>query len=161
MTAKKQRNEEGAIGLSSGPDIRTGFIKQIRMEAYKPVVYSAVDGQAVFEGCIILGTVDEMEALTESLRQVDGREGVGITGERFRWPGAKVPFTIDAALPQKERVTKPFVIGRKRRSFASLLASGRIETSLRFVRAAAAHRSSVCAAGNSSSTWRAPVRSAM
>ena len=27
----------------------------------KPVVYSVVDGQAVFEGDIVLGTVEEME----------------------------------------------------------------------------------------------------
>ena len=37
--------------------------------------------------------------------QVEPERGVGITGRRFRWPCGVVPFEIDPALPDQDRVT--------------------------------------------------------
>jgi hypothetical protein len=104
-------DSEANIGLLNGPDIRTGFVKRIKQDDYKPVVYAAVDGMAMFEGCIVLDTVENMETLTKGLQEhADTNDlqalGVSITGARFRWPGAKVPFTIAANLPNQTRVTK-------------------------------------------------------
>src|SRR5262245_12742690 len=96
--------DEGAIGLQSSLDIRIGFIRRIKQGDYKPVTYSVVDGMAMFEGCIVLDTVERMELLAEALRTTVGLEGVDITGERSRWEDAIVPFRIHPALPAKQRV---------------------------------------------------------
>ena len=104
------QNEEASIGLLSSADVRTGFLRKITTGEYKSVVYSAVDGQAILEGCIVLGTVDEMEKLADNVRAHPGdnnleAHGVAITGARFRWPKAIVPFQIAPTLPNKQRVT--------------------------------------------------------
>ena len=69
---------------------------------------SEVDGLAIFEGDIVLGTVEEVARMSEMLRaeMASGvAAGVGITGAQFRWPNCRVPFTIDPALPNQARVT--------------------------------------------------------
>ncbi|WNZ61956.1 M12 family metallopeptidase [Myxococcus sp. MxC21-1] len=63
--------------------------------------YATVDGLAVFQGDIILGAVSE---LPKSPAEVTA-QGVAITGAGYRWPGALVPFTIDAGLTNQARVT--------------------------------------------------------
>ena len=74
------------------------------------VDYVTVEGRAVFEGDILLGTVEQMELLRQiHEREVDAvsglvLEGLVITGARFRWPNAMVVFTIDDNLPNKQRV---------------------------------------------------------
>ncbi|WP_327632960.1 M12 family metallopeptidase [Kribbella sp. NBC_00482] len=72
-----------------------------------PVVYSAVDGLAIFEGDIVLGTVDQLELGMSELQGTivgDVQAGVGIPGARFRWPRSQVPFDIDPNLPNQQRV---------------------------------------------------------
>jgi len=101
-------------GMLSGDDIRTGFIDGATFRN-KPVQYSVVDGMAIFEGCIVLGTVEEMEAKAAAVRagkagdvaQLSGglERGVGITGDQFRWPNALMPYDIDPNLPNQSRVT--------------------------------------------------------
>ncbi len=59
----------------------------------KTVRYSEVDGLAIFEGDIVLGTVEQLQGGAAG----DVAFGVGITGQRFRWPGGVVPFDIDPA----------------------------------------------------------------
>ncbi len=88
----------------SSPDVRTGYVKGNTF-GYKPVKYSVVDGMALFEGDIILGTVEEMERLA---REVEGKameRGCILPGNQFRWPGNTVPFTIAAGFPDTARVT--------------------------------------------------------
>ena len=81
----------GMIDLSTGP---------------RSVEFTAVDGLAMFEGDIVLGTVDEVESRARASRFGDPRtEGVGITGNQFRWPNCTIPFIIDPTLPDKGRVT--------------------------------------------------------
>ena len=58
-----------------------------------PVKFTEVDGMAVFEGDIVLGTVEE-------LRQPRTR-GVGITGRQFRWPNGIVPYVAQEAVRAK------------------------------------------------------------
>ncbi len=94
-------------GLLTSDDVRTGYISGVTFQN-KPVQYAAVDGLAVFEGCIVLGTVEEMErraAAIEAGEVGDIAPGVGITGEQYRWPNALMPYTIDSGLPNNSRVT--------------------------------------------------------
>ena len=80
--------------LLASDDLRIGLIPGITF-GYKEVVYSVVDGLAVFEGCIILGTAERVEQVTADIRRAiaeagdDGLEdvqhGIGITGQAFRW----------------------------------------------------------------------------
>jgi hypothetical protein len=101
----------------------------------KEVRYAAVDGLAMFEGDIVLGTVEEAQSafLADLLRKAAAIdldklaaspdvkkavialqdafqqrkiEGIAIRGEQARWPGNLVPFEIDAALPNAQRVTQ-------------------------------------------------------
>lgn len=96
-------------GFLSSDDIRTGYISGVTFKN-KPVQYSVVDGLAVFEGCIILGTAEEMEkkaAAIEAGEEVEedvSSRGVFITGQQYRWSNGIVPYQIDPNLPNQERV---------------------------------------------------------
>jgi astacin len=103
---------ESNQGLLASDEVRTGLISGVTFKD-KPVQYSVVDGLAVFEGCIVLGTVEEMERAAEAIRAGEEPEavsgeiqfGVGITGEKYRWPNGLMPYEIDPSLPNKSRVT--------------------------------------------------------
>jgi len=87
----------------------------------KPVVYSVVDGQAIFEGDIVLGTVEEMErrralvegtdiARLDALAGQPGQPGdaplegaVIIPFGQFRWADGVVPFEVDSGLPTAQQ----------------------------------------------------------
>ena len=111
----ERRSRRNASG--SGPDggefrggrgtVQTALIRGNSFAA-KAVQYVDMDGLAIFEGDIVLGTAEEMGAMSEMLRR-DMASGVAsavlITGAQFRWPNCRVPFTIDPALPNQARVT--------------------------------------------------------
>jgi hypothetical protein len=74
----------------------------------KAVQYTEVDGLAMFEGDIVLGTVEEVEQRTQMLRDVQSgtlQAGVMITGANRRWPNCQVPYDIDSNMPDQARVT--------------------------------------------------------
>lgn len=122
MAAEKRASKSAAArGRSSGPDgpdgpdgefrsspeIRTAFISGNTFRA-RAVQYAVVDGEAMFEGDIVLGTADQVERDSELLKaEMRGelQSGVIITGAQFRWPNCTVPYDIDAALPNQARVT--------------------------------------------------------
>ncbi|MEQ1517549.1 MAG: Dot/Icm T4SS effector Zinc-dependent metalloprotease LegP [Usitatibacteraceae bacterium] len=64
--------------------------------------YAEVEGSAMFEGDIVLGSIADMQA-DESGNPV--LFSIGITGAQFRWPNGRIPFEIDPALPNQQRVT--------------------------------------------------------
>jgi astacin len=73
---------------------------------HKQVKYSALDGMAIFEGDIALGTVAQIEAVSSRPEiQRLKPQGVAISGTQYRWPNGKIPYRIDPALTQPERVT--------------------------------------------------------
>ena len=98
----------------SSDDVRQSFITGIEAFGVKPVEYSVINGKAIFEGDIVLGTAEQMEAVKASMDlAVDADElsfsgshpqrdmiahAVGITGQRFRWPGGLIPYTVVATL---------------------------------------------------------------
>ncbi|MEU3642279.1 M12 family metallopeptidase [Lentzea sp. NPDC034063] len=77
-----------------GPELRTGMI-QTQNQGAKAVLYTEVDGEPMVEGDIVLTLVRDGELHPE---------GVVIPGQQFRWPGGRVPFEIDPALPDQARV---------------------------------------------------------
>jgi hypothetical protein len=108
MSQREQPQAWNNEGEFQGGERRTALISGVTFPRV-PVVYSAVDGMAIFEGDIALGTVDQLDLALEGSR---GRapgdalraSGVGIPGTRFRWPRSLVPFDIDPDLPDKDRV---------------------------------------------------------
>lgn len=95
------------VEMRGGEQVKTALISGRTFFA-KALQYSVVDGLAIFEGDIILGTAEEVEARTAQLRdELSGKSaaGIGITGDRYRWPDCTIPYTIDAAMPNQARVT--------------------------------------------------------
>lgn len=119
----------GSDGFLESGDVRTGFISGKTFKN-KPVTYAAVDGLAVFEGCIVLGTVEEMERRAAAVRAGDDGidRGVAITGEQFRWPNGIMPYDINPSLPNQNRVT-------------DAIAHWEANTGIRFVRRTSANAS--------------------
>jgi hypothetical protein len=74
----------------------------------KSVTYYDVDGVAIVEGDIALGPTEQVRATTERIREALGSGmafGVGVSGSQFRWPNSQMPYEIDPALPNQQRVT--------------------------------------------------------
>lgn len=89
------------------PRIATALISG-RTFAAKAVEYVDIDGMAIVEGDIALGPVQEVDAATAEVRQrvqMGVALGVGITGDEYRWPNCRIPYEIDPALPNQQRVT--------------------------------------------------------
>ncbi|MEM1256347.1 MAG: Dot/Icm T4SS effector Zinc-dependent metalloprotease LegP [Cyanobacteria bacterium P01_H01_bin.21] len=113
-------------GFLASDDIRTGFISGENF-TNKAVQYAAVDGLAVFEGCIVLGTVEEMEqhaakVQTGEISEDDIRlSGVHVSNPKKLWPNGIVPYAIASDLPNKERIRDAIAHWEER-------------TSIRFVR---------------------------
>lgn len=97
----------------SSNDVRQGYVRGIDKFDVKPVTYNVIEGVAIFEGDIALGTPEEVDSVvraveSESADAVRGLaltasagevvHGVGIPGLRFRWPGGLVPYTVVQAL---------------------------------------------------------------
>lgn len=116
--ATRGKKENGPPRMSgefnSGPVSGTAILSGITF-AQKGLLYSDIEGLAIFEGDIVLGTVAEVNAVADfasgTFQQDAGGEmplqSVGIVagvGQQFRWPNARVPYEIDPALPNQQRV---------------------------------------------------------
>jgi hypothetical protein len=76
----------------------------------KAVTYYEVNGVAIVEGDIAIGSVEQVEARMTVAREAAraGGEiafGVGLPAGQGRWPNCQVPYEIDPALPNPQRVT--------------------------------------------------------
>jgi len=99
-------NKNGQPGEElKGADVRYSYIEGVTF-GMKKVRYGAVNGEALFEGDIVLGSVGEMEAIKEQVEnpQPDVELAV-VVKSQFRWPNGVIPFRIDPSLPNQQRVT--------------------------------------------------------
>lgn len=85
----------------SGPAIGTTFVNADSIPS-KSLIYAEVDGMAVFEGDIILGAVDELTSTSDDSGLV--ARSVVLSGQQYRWPNARIPYDIDPAMPNQQRV---------------------------------------------------------
>lgn len=83
----------------------------------KLVPFREVDGLAIAEGDIVLGTVKELrkanpkkleqdEKNSRRLTKKSGKKGIVIVGNQFRWPQNTMPYVIGQNLPNPDRVSK-------------------------------------------------------
>ncbi|WP_299272922.1 Dot/Icm T4SS effector Zinc-dependent metalloprotease LegP [uncultured Psychroserpens sp.] len=101
----KQSNSKKPVEkgeFRSGPIAGTALISGVNFEN-KRVKYANVDGLAIFEGDIILGTVEEIKANENSDNPV--LHSIGITGQQFRWPNGVIPYEIESSIPNQSRIT--------------------------------------------------------
>ena len=68
----------------------------------RPVRGKLVDGDVVVEGDIILGSYDDFQLPSNGKNPP--RASSIIPDARYRWPGGVVPYTIDAAVPNQQRI---------------------------------------------------------
>jgi len=96
---------QGSGEQRSGPIAGTAVISGVTF-ARKALQFAEVDGLAMFEGDIVLGRVDEFSGDAGVSRAIGIPESsIGITGQQFRWPNALIPYEIDAAMPNQQRIT--------------------------------------------------------
>ena len=69
---------------SASPDIRTGIYRG------RSVTYEIIDGLAVWDGDIILGTPEELD--------IPGKALVSVNNNEMLWPGGIIPYVIDPEL---------------------------------------------------------------
>lgn len=111
---------------TSSAETRRGYVTYVAEKTgkskVKEIEYAIVNGRAVFEGDIVIGTVDRIAAAEEegqrrlrSCRVLDVApeepepgmvvRGCVIVGAQYRWPNRQIPYTIDSGLPNQARVT--------------------------------------------------------
>ena len=107
MATKKEPQKKGHGEFNSSPKTNIGYFDGLTFYS-KPIQYAEVDGLAIFEGDIILGTIKEIENKTnmrgQELRGEIQRAAV-ITGAQYRWTDCTIPYTIDSGLTNQNRVT--------------------------------------------------------
>jgi hypothetical protein len=90
-------------------EIETGYISGITFKP-KKITYAVIDGLAIFEGDIVLGTVDEIRRFTkdvETQRQSTKDVQTAVArpvGTGMRWPNAVLPYEVDPNLPDLYRI---------------------------------------------------------
>ena len=88
------------VGSNSSNEWRTGYI-QGNTFSNREVKYRITNGMAIFESDIILArNPKEIERLSHKLVK-----GIGIKSDQFRWPRGEIPYLIQPALPDQNRVT--------------------------------------------------------
>lgn len=104
-TARKAaaRKESGAGEFRTGPIAGTALLDGMTFRS-KPLLYTEIDGQAMFEGDIVVGPVEDVRRAGDSGVVLQSVAIVG-AGSQFRWPDATVAFTIDGGLTNQSRVT--------------------------------------------------------
>ncbi len=106
-------NNDGVVAgdeMAASADVRSGYLSGPGFTDV-PVKFSVVGDRAIFQGCIDMGTVAEVERHTaQVLARAAGPsetiQGIGLPADSaFLWPNGVVPFVIDGGLPNQARVT--------------------------------------------------------
>jgi hypothetical protein len=106
MATRKKPARPDRGEFSSSAVVRSALIDGETFKG-RAIHYMDVDGVAMFEGDIVLGTVDEVDIRSQQIRdELTGSVALGvvISGTSFRWPNCEVPFEIEAGLASPHRV---------------------------------------------------------
>ncbi len=68
----------------------------------RALTFSKIDGRAIFEGDICLGTLAALD--TARARGELIPQGIARTGAQFRWPGGTIPYNVSEELTDPDRV---------------------------------------------------------
>jgi uncharacterized protein (TIGR03437 family) len=74
----------------------------------KPVSYEVVNGYAITEGDIVLGTAEELAASkpgAEPSSKSGSRDAIAIPFTQYRWTAGVIPYAIDSDVPSQKRIT--------------------------------------------------------
>jgi astacin (peptidase family M12A) len=105
------------IGIVWTSDLggQTGTFVPVRFEQMNTLLakYEAVDGMAVVEGDIVLGSVAEAEQEFRNFKGATNKNLTGLVrnGPEFRWPAFTIPYTIDPAIESDQRTEIREAIG--------------------------------------------------
>ncbi len=102
--AKKSEDSAETAEYLGSDEVGTAIISGLSFGA-RAVQYAVVDGRAMFEGDIDLGSVEEVEQGNAAMRGIAIAEGVTLPGSQFRWPNGVVPYEIASGMPNQQRVT--------------------------------------------------------
>jgi len=103
-------------GYLTSTDIRAGWMRGPHGEP-RPVLYANVDGWAVFEGCVIIGKTEDMQAVADAIAKnpeaLAGKLlGLTIADPNQKWPKVgdfyEVRYEVDPNLPEPDRVKQAF-----------------------------------------------------
>jgi astacin (peptidase family M12A) len=117
---------EGEGEFRSSARVKTALIPGNTFHS-KAVQYVDIEGLAIAEGDIVLGTVPDVERNSQVLaaeRRGELAAGVIITGNQFRWPNCQVPYDIDPGLPDQTRVTDAIAHWQAHTSYTFVLRTG-------------------------------------
>lgn len=116
---------EGESRFSDAEHLATGVaIVDGPTFSQQPISYTEIDGEAIAEGDIILGQVDELRAAADGMSgDASEQFGVAIEQERYRWTDGTVPYVI-----------RPGFATRDRREITDAIAHWHDKTQIRFVR---------------------------
>lgn len=85
--------------LLHADELKTGVFRG------QPVVYRIVDGMAITEGDIILGTTAELEQTPEAVPTKEfQRQAIAIAPSVYRWPEHVIPYVISDDVGSQQRV---------------------------------------------------------
>jgi hypothetical protein len=104
MTSRSSKSPKLGGEFRSGPVAGSTYVAGATFDR-KSLLYAEVDGLAIFEGDIILGSVANLQAPADAGDGNIIQFSVGITGQQFRWPNAAIPYDIDPAMPNQQRIT--------------------------------------------------------
>lgn len=85
-------------------EVKTSYISGSTF-GLKEVTYIERNGEAIFEGDIILGNDEELQNFKRQIEDPNLAGAVAIPGMGFRWPGGIINYRIDPSLPDQQRVT--------------------------------------------------------
>jgi hypothetical protein len=103
-SARKRAESQDNPEQLGSDEVRTAFVSGLTFGP-RAVQYAVVDGRAIFEGDIDLGSVEEVEKSNAVMRGGAGvEEAVVLPGSQFRWPNGRVPYEIDPEMPDQQRV---------------------------------------------------------
>ena len=96
--------------MQPSPETGAGYVFGQTFDV-RPVVFAVEDGLAMFEGDIVLGTVEQMaarSALVEGpaaarIARPHVLGSVSIPAGKVRWPDGVVPYELDPALPEAQQ----------------------------------------------------------